>query len=181
MGRRLPGLLIFPPSKFLTTATSFCTMNACVPKFFLRWLVGFLAVFHLIAGIGCWRERQDVRVIQERFRLEEQKERENFGEIHNGDSVEKVRRLLPYAYYADLVDDTGEIKIYLRTGYTESSSCTNIDMEVRFIQVVSGKVASMKGIGAGGSHMDRFALPTPWYYFKRAWYSSAVTRPPAWW
>ncbi len=149
-------------------------MKARVPKFLLRWLIGLLAAFHLIVGIGCWRERHDVRVIREQYKAEERELREKLGEIHEGDSLKKVRRLLPNAYYADLVDDTGKIRVFLRTGYSEDSSCTNVYMEIQSISIVSGKVVNSNEIGAGGKHMDRFTLPTPWYYFKRAWYSSAV-------
>jgi hypothetical protein len=157
-------------------------MNTRFPKVCWFWLfLGFVTVFHLIAGVGCWRERHDVRVIQERYRSEERDMREKFGEIHEGDSLEKVRRLFPNAYYADLVDGAGEVRVYFRTGYNENSSCSNILMEIQHIQIVSGNVAGINGVGGGGKHMDRFALPTPWYYFKRAWYSSAVTGYSAWW
>lgn len=157
-------------------------MTISFPKFRWRWLILWLViVFHLIAGIGCWRERHDIRVIRENYKAKERKLREGLGEIHEGDSLEKVRRLLPNAYYAGLVDGTGEVRISLPTGYTEDSSCTNMKTEVRFIQMMSGNVASKNGMIMVGKHMDRFTAPTPWYYFKRAWYSSAVTRNPAWW
>ena len=143
----------------------------------VRLLLGVAIASHLIAGVGFWRERHDVRVKQERYRLEEREIRMKLDEIHEGDSLEKLRRVFPNEVTcAKLVDGTGEIAVFLRTGYNENSSCTNIQTETRYISVVSGKVVWSCKSAVGGKHMDRFALPTPWYYFKRAWYSSAVQR-----
>ena len=112
-----------------------------------------------------------MRTIQERFSRWGRETRAKLGEIHEGDSLEKVQRLFPEGV-AKLVDGTGEIRIFLYTGYQENSTCTNISRETECIRLVSGKVVpSAQGAG-GGSHMDRFAPPSPWYYFSRAWYSS---------
>jgi hypothetical protein len=146
-----------------------------------RWVILWFAIaFHMIAGVGCWRERHDVRVIQERFREQERQTIAKLEQVHVGDSLEKALGLFPNAS-TNLVDGTGEITFYPRTGYEENSSCSNVTMKTVRISTICGKVSRAELEGGPRKHMDRFALPTPWYYFKRAWYSSAVTRSPAWW
>ena len=146
-----------------------------------RWLILWLAIaFQMIAGVGCWRERHDVRVIQERFREQERLTIAKLDQIHEGDSLEKAVGMFPNAI-TNLVDGTGEITVYPRTGYEENSSCSNVTMKTVRISITSGKVSRVELGGGPTKHMDRFALATLWYYFKRAWYSSADTRYPAWW
>lgn len=154
------------------TVAAVWTMKICVTKHLLGWsIVGLLAIFHLIAGIGWLRERHDVRVNQERFRALEREFREKFDQIHEGDSLEKVIRLFPGSD-RDMVSGSGKIEFIIRTGYEENSSCTNVKEKTAQLIIVAGKVARADVAGGGGKHMDRFSPPTPWYYFWRAWRSS---------
>ena len=138
----------------------------------VRWLLGVGIVYNAVAGVGCWRERHDVRVVQERFRQEELEIRPKLGEIHEGDPLEKLQRLFPEGH-ADVVDGTGYFRIFLNTRYNEDSSCTYLWWETHSISLVSGKVeAADAHVAAGGRHTDGFSWPSPWHYFARAWYSS---------
>ncbi len=123
------------------------------------------------AAVGWQREKHDVRVIRAEFREREAKIRSAIDELGEGVSLETFNELLPNAYY-DKEDE--EWIVWIPTGYDENPACTNTYTESKYFRLDGSLVRPVEfKSGVGGMHGDRFGPGGVWYYFWRAWYSSA--------
>lgn len=131
----------------------------------LRWILGLLAAFYLIAGIGWLRERHDQHVKDERIGKTAKGLMERIHKVKFGDPLEKVLQLFPDAY-TNLNGDTGEVIVQV----TYSSNRTGTRWAEHNYSFVSGKMVGPATGGVGVKIIDSVA-PGPWYYFQRAWRS----------
>jgi hypothetical protein len=58
------------------------------------------------------------------------------------------------------------------TGYDETPAGVNLSVKRWDIRVADDVVTLIKRDDGELIHMDRFETGAPWYYFKRAWWSS---------
>ena len=142
------------------------------PLRILGWGVLLAVPFFLAtAAIGWWREKRDVQTIRGLFAEREAQLRLAIAEVGDGVPLEHFKELFPHAYYDE---QDQEWVVWIPTGYDENPACTNTFRETEYFRVDGNIVrpVEFKG-GVGGRHGDRFGTGGVWYYFWRAWYSSA--------
>lgn len=127
--------------------------------------------FLVTAAIGWWREKRDVQTIRSLYAERESQVRTAITNVGDGVPINRFKELFPHASF-DEQDQEWVIRI--PTGYDENPACTNTFTKTEFFRLDGDIVRPVKfKSGSGFSHGDRFGPGGVWYYFWRAWYSSA--------
>lgn len=125
--------------------------------------------FFVTADIGRQREKEDVAAIREIFREREAVIRGSLAKVGDGIPLEDFRRLFPEARFSDL-EEEWIVRIPLH--YDENPESSGTDEETRHFKL-EGAVLQPSGRGSGGVIACSFGERGSWYYFWRAWYSTA--------
>jgi hypothetical protein len=127
--------------------------------------------FFATAAIGWWREKRDVQTIRSMLAQRELQIRSAITKVGNGVPINEFKELFPNAYF---IERDREWAVKIPVGYKESPTSTSADSVTKYFKLDGDIVKPVQFKSAiGFSHGDRFGLGGVWYYFGRAWYSTA--------
>lgn len=130
-----------------------------------------LALAFLIPAVGFVRERHDNRKKQRMYRESREALERGLSMLREGDPASRLQELLPEPIKRP-IKTRDRVIFDIVTGYDENPAFMNLSHMRWDIRVADDMVTLIKRDHGGLIHMDRFETGGPWYYFKRAWWSS---------
>lgn len=130
-----------------------------------------LGLVCLVPGVGFVRERHDNRVKQRMYRERREALERGLSMLREGDPASRLQELLPEPIKRP-IKSRDRVIFNIVTAYDETPAFVNMSVTRWDIRVADDMVTLIKRDGGGLIHMDRFETGGPWYYFKRAWWSS---------
>ena len=130
-----------------------------------------LGLVCLVPGIGFVREKHDNRMKQRMYRESRVDLEKGLITLREGDPASRLRDLLPVPSKRP-IKTRDRVTFSIVTGYDETPAGVNLSVTRWDIRVADDVVTLIKRDDGELIHMDRFETGAPWYYFKRAWWSS---------